>query len=381
MKFLRASVVLFAAAASFALADDSAKIKQAPTPDEPVAPAPEPNAKPGRAADMPEPEVANPVIVDTPDAKEDQPQVVDRAEGKATEPPLSKGEAAQVKAAAGDKSAKEKSPPVPEAEAPDRDYIFSLLRYLYRWHIDAPMLAEDLDSISAVVIGYRELHPETDAADKSRFAEIVVPVARTRVMLKQADYEIAELGLEVKNQRFNVVNVAYEREFEWDPQQYQVQVFTNDEVFDWLHETRNDRLFPGEELLRMIRDEVREEVQAERPDLFNPNEPQIVFLAPVSQVINEVWIYWESGHHLIHFTSDDDLSDIDTWRSELHHVELIDLEQDVVVSALEMPGSNAYITKDWAGRVLFNCIVLGAKLVLPADTADSQRVLVDPRGE
>lgn len=269
--------------------------------------------------------------------------------------------------------------PVEEAsaETPDRDYIFALLRYLYRWHIDAPMLAEDLETIEAVVIGYRELHPETDASDNSRFAEIVVPVARTRVMLKQADYEIEELGLEVKNQRFNVVQVAYERELKWDPEEYDVQVFTLDEVFDWLHETRNDRLFPGEELLKLIRDEVREEVKAERPDLFNPDELQIVFLAPVSPVINEVWIYWESGHHLIHFTSDDDLSDIDTWRSELHNVELIDLEQDVVVSALEMPGSNAYITKDWAGRVLFNCIVLGAKLILPAENAESQQVTVD----
>lgn len=261
--------------------------------------------------------------------------------------------------------------PAPETApaTPDREYLFSLLRYLYRWHIDAPMLAEDLGAIDHVTIGYRELFPETDESDNSRFAEVVVPVARTRVMLKQADYAIRELGLEVKNARFNVVDVFYEREFEWNPDDYSVQVFTMEEVFDWLHETRNDRLFPGKELLEMIREEVREEVEAERPDLVNPDQPQIVYLAPASPVINEVWIFWESGHQLIHFTSDDDLSDIDTWRSELHHVELIDLEQDVVVSALEKPGSNAYITKDWAGRVLFNCIVLGAKLVLPPANA------------
>lgn len=291
----------------------------------------------------------------------------------ATKPAVSAANESEPKATANSVA------PAVDVEAPDRDYLFSLLRYLYRWHIDAPMLAEDLDAIDHVTIGYRQLFPETDESDQSRFAEIVVPVARSRVMLKQADYQIAELGLEVKNARFNVVNVTYERDFAWDPEQYAVEVFTYEEMFDWLHETRNDRLFPGEELLTLIRDEVREEVQAERPDLFRPDEPQIVFLAPVSPVINEVWIYWESGHHLIHFTSDDDLQDIDTWRSELHHVELIDLEQDVVVSVLEKPGSNAYVTKDWAGRVLFNCIVLGAKLILPPESAGSQEITVEAR--
>ncbi|WP_269541397.1 hypothetical protein [Cerasicoccus fimbriatus] len=261
--------------------------------------------------------------------------------------------------------------------APDRDYLFSLLRYLYRWHIDAAMLAEDLDAVDSVVIAYRELHPVTDESDNSRFAEIIVPIARTRVMLKQADYSIEELGLEVKNQRFNVVNVIFDPDLEWDHEDYLVQVFTIDEVFDWLHETRNDILFPNQELLTMIRDEVREEVGEERPDLVRLDEPQIVYLAPVSPVINEVWIYWESGQHLVHFTSDDDLGDIDTWRSELHHVELFDLKNDVVVSPLEKPGSNAYITKDWAGRVLFNCNVLGAKLILPPEGAANDAVIIE----
>jgi len=266
----------------------------------------------------------------------------------------------------------------PSAPVPDRDYLFSLLRYLYRWHIDAPMLAEDLDAIDHVAIGYRELHPETDAGDQSRFAEIVIPIARTRVMLKQADYEIEELGLAVKNQRFNVVNVVYERQFDWEPEDYQVSVFTTGEVFDWLHETRNDRLFPGQELLGMIREEVLEEVEGERPELIDPSAPQIIYLAPASPVINEVWIYWESGRHLIHFTSDDDLADIETWRDELHRVELIDLKGDVVVSAMEKPGSNAYITKDWAGRVLFNCIVLGVKIVLPPMNSEAEGVTIEP---
>ncbi|WP_309385346.1 hypothetical protein [Cerasicoccus frondis] len=261
--------------------------------------------------------------------------------------------------------------------APDRDYLFSLLRYLYRWHIDAAMLTEDIDSTDSVVIAYRELHPETDESDKSRFAEVIVPLARTRVMLKQADYSIEELDIEVKNQRYNVVNVIFDPQLEWDHNDYLVQVFTLDEVFDWLHETRNDILFPNQELLKMIRDEVREEVGAERPDLVKPEEPQIVFLAPISPVINEVWIYWESGHHLVHFTSDDDLGDIDTWRSELHHVELFDLKSDVVVSPIEKPGSNAYITKDWAGRVLFNCNVLGAKLILPPVGAGDTEVIIE----
>jgi hypothetical protein len=45
-------------------------------------------------------------------------------------------------------------------------------------------------------------------------------------------------------------------------------------------------------------------------------------------------------------------------------VKLYDIDEQVVVSLDEVAGSNAYMTRDQVGRVLFNCIVLGKRVVL-----------------
>jgi hypothetical protein len=42
------------------------------------------------------------------------------------------------------------------------------------------------------------------------------------------------------------------------------------------------------------------------------------------------------------------------------------LHENVVVSLGEVPGSNGYVTRDWATRALFNCIALGQKVTMPA---------------
>jgi hypothetical protein len=42
---------------------------------------------------------------------------------------------------------------------------------------------------------------------------------------------------------------------------------------------------------------------------------------------------------------------------------VIDLDKDIVASTREVPGSNAFVTKDWVGRVLFNCVLYGERIV------------------
>jgi hypothetical protein len=57
-----------------------------------------------------------------------------------------------------------------------------------------------------------------------------------------------------------------------------------------------------------------------------------------------------------------------------------DLAKDVVVSLDEVEGSHAYITRDWAARAVFNCIVFGQRLVItpPADTTAPMTVEEKP---
>jgi len=44
-------------------------------------------------------------------------------------------------------------------------------------------------------------------------------------------------------------------------------------------------------------------------------------------------------------------------------LEVIDLDKDGVAATMEVPGSNAFVTKDWVGRMFFNCILYGGRIV------------------
>jgi hypothetical protein len=101
-----------------------------------------------------------------------------------------------------------------------------------------------------------------------------------------------------------------------------------------------------------------------------PTEPQVVYLAPLSPIANETWVFWETGRMLIRFASDIDLTNPAVWQHDTLAVKLFPLDQRVVVSLDEVAGSNAFMTRDEAGRALFNCFVLGRRVALepPANT-------------
>ena len=100
-------------------------------------------------------------------------------------------------------------------------------------------------------------------------------------------------------------------------------------------------------------------------------QDQIVHLAPLSDVANEAWIFWETGRLLIRFSSDIDLEHPALWEHDQLAVELFNIDEQTVVSLDEVAGSNAYMTRDQVGRILFNCIVLGKRLTLQTlDDAD-----------
>jgi hypothetical protein len=48
----------------------------------------------------------------------------------------------------------------------------------------------------------------------------------------------------------------------------------------------------------------------------------------------------------------------------------------VVASTKEVPGSNAFVTKDWVGRLFFNCILYGERLVRTPE--EMNRLQADP---
>ncbi len=94
--------------------------------------------------------------------------------------------------------------------------------------------------------------------------------------------------------------------------------------------------------------------------------------APLSRIANEAWVFWENGRLLIRFASDIDLAHPAVWQHEELAVDLYDLDEQVVVSLEEVAGSNAYLTRDQAGRALYNCVILGRRVVLqPGDVSEA----------
>jgi hypothetical protein len=252
--------------------------------------------------------------------------------------------------------------PQREAEVLTRDHVAEIVRYLYRWHADETLLAS-VSRYSDTELWARPLHPQLDDGDASKFCEVLFPRVHLRVVLKQADYLVEELGQRVRNDSFKVHSVGRYESLPAARNACAVFRFDRGELLDYLFRTRNDRAFPDEQLRERLRAAVRK-AMGERPADVEEG-PAVVYLAPLSPVSNDLWVYWENGHRLIRFSSDADLTQKAYWDLAPVNVRVYDLSENVVVSLGEAPGSSKYVTRDWAARALFNCIALGQKVTMP----------------
>ncbi len=266
------------------------------------------------------------------------------------------------------------SPPIPakpadagiaDAGLADRQWLYDLMRYLYRWHIDE----EDIDVIvraGTVNFWVRETPQQLDDGDHSRFGEVLLPQIGLLVTVKKSDYSVPELELTVKSDRFKVTRVATVKAPAAMPDGYREVIEDYAQLRDELFRTRAQSAFPDGAFLEHLRDAARTAIAR---DFAHRNEPlptglQIVHLAPLPPVANEAWAYWENGKTLIRFSSDAELANPDIWKHQDLVVHTYPLDRDVVVSLDEVAGSNAFMTRNQAGRALFNCIVLGKRLEL-----------------
>ncbi len=242
-------------------------------------------------------------------------------------------------------------------------YMGEILRHLYRWHMDETMLG-NLEDFSTLDIWGRELHPPLDAGDQSKFYEVLIPDLLYRVQMKKADYAIPELGLRVTNHNYKVTSVERLEARPRIPAGAEQVIFGRQQLKDYFFNTRNEATFPSEALL----DRMSAAVKAELPAMATNthHHAQTLYLAPISPVSNDLWLFWETQRMLIKFSSDADLKSETYWSNKKLGVRFYDLDKSVVVSLAEVAGSNAFVTRDWAARVLFNCMVHGKKIVLEA---------------
>ena len=244
-----------------------------------------------------------------------------------------------------------------------REYLSLLMRHLYRWHLDETMLAS-VDDSNHVEFLVRRQDTALDEGDRSSYLELYIPQIRYSVLLKKADYKVPEVDGSIRNADYRIIRAELTPDRPADLDRYHRIEVPKQEMLDYLFSVRNQRTYPDQALRERMADALRREY------MLAPGEtitgPQVFYLAPISDVSNNLWVFWESKKKIIRFSSDADIATKEFWAIEKLGAEVYDLDKNVVVSIAEVPGSNAYVTRDWAARVLYNCIVFGQRIeVMP----------------
>jgi len=242
----------------------------------------------------------------------------------------------------------------------EKPFVFAVLQHVYRWHFDQSYVLE-AGKLDTFELWARRLHPRLDAGDRSEFAELWLPAVNTRVELKRSDYMIPEMDLAVVDSSFKVKRVTRQLRPPAARSNYQVGRYSLSEVRDYLFATRTNSVPVSDTLRTVARKLVVEYLSKAHPAPFT--EDQVLYLAPLSTVCNDLWAFWETGRKIMLFSADMDLSNPGFAQLSQLRLVVIDLDKDVVASTQEVPGSNAFVTKDWVGRLFFNCILYGERLV------------------
>jgi len=259
---------------------------------------------------------------------------------------------------------KDASASVAPQELVQPPYLFEIVRYLYRWQMDEAEV-DRLVGAKRVVFWVRRMEAPLDPGDRSVLGEILLPQVGVRVKVKKADYRIEELGTEVKSASFRITQVIRGDLPGRVPRGSDVVEVDMQELRDYLFRTRAQHDYPDSALILRLQQAFRKEAAREgilaTQDLAGD---KIVHVAPLSPVANEVWVFWEAGRKLFSFASDIDLANPAVWEHETLLARMYDLDQQVVVSHEEAPGSNRFLTRNEVSRTLFNCLLFGQRLTV-----------------
>lgn len=246
--------------------------------------------------------------------------------------------------------------PVPEiAQTPE--HLHEVIHHLYRWYLDEHDIEKAMSSDTAQIWLLNITPEDLDQDDRSQILKAGIPAFNLTIILKKTDYYIPELDIAVKSDNFKIIDVFRDPEGAAAPDNATVIELSVKDIRDYVFNarTRRDPLDPA--LGKHLREAVIRQVELDK--LRKKHNTHKIYIAPLSPIANELWIFWETGRKLIRVASDIEIINPAMWRHEHLAVRVFDIDSKTVVSLSETPGSNAYMTRDQVGRALYNCIVLG----------------------
>jgi hypothetical protein len=253
----------------------------------------------------------------------------------------------------------------PELDARLRDpaFQYEIIRYCYLWYLDDRFFVATARETS-FELWFRPVKPRApDPGDESRYAELWIPVAQIQLQLKLADYPIPELGRRVRSPGYRITRAAPSPTAPGPRQDYAVITVERDQVRAYLTEVRGRPHLPEARLRVRLVAAMKEVVKLHPP--ANPAGPQIFYLSNVLPVSGDLWVLWANEQVAIRFGGELGADQPDLLEMLPLHTQLYDLKKQVVASLLETEGRTGFITKDWAGRILFQCLVLGERVEVP----------------
>ena len=254
----------------------------------------------------------------------------------------------------------------PPAAVMEEPFLAEVALHLYAWFLDEKDYdPERLGGGNALVFRVRRPEVRADEGDESEWADIRIPQLNLGVTVKRPDYAIEETGAEVRSRNFRIVNVyrlepddcQFPEEEDWRTVEGDLQ-----RMMDGLRESSARGTFPSPALTERLYLACCRQMEID-PDAREAGD-YVFHIAPMSPVANEVWVFAENRNLFLHFTSDSDIENPELWAAQQLRVRLIDAANDTVVSMEEMPGSNVYVTRDQIGRLLYNCIVFGKRILV-----------------
>ena len=256
----------------------------------------------------------------------------------------------------------------------EKTYLYEVVRYLYRWQMTESEVERVVGS-ERLTVWIRRVDEPLDAGYRSVLADLLLPQVGMRIRVKKADYRIEETGAEVKSPTFRIFQVVREPLPNRAPGAVRVVGLDMQELRDYLFRTRAQHDYPDPALVLRLQQAVRSQASREWvPQAADAKDEKVVHVAPLSPVANEVWVYWEAGRKLLLFSSDIDLANPAVWEQETLLSRVYDLDEQVIVSPEEAPGSNRFLTRYQVSRALFNCLLFGQRVtVRPPPVAEAPR--------
>jgi len=258
------------------------------------------------------------------------------------------------------------APPDVDPRLRDEPFLYEVLRYTYQWYLDDRFFVATADKTSFEV-WIRPIQPHApDAGDASKYAEIWLPDVGLQLRLKLADYDIPELKRRVHSDGYRITRAAPLDQAPKPREDYVVVTLARDQARQYLFDARNKPQVPDPALRQRLLAAVREVAKKNPP--ADPQKPQVFFLSTVSPVSGDLWVLWLNSRCAIRFGGELGADQPDLLAHLPLQTQVFDFRRQVVASLLETEGSTGFITKDWAGRILFQCLVQGERVeVAPAD--------------